>query len=88
MTNYLIYRLGSNGCNQPGVHRCPVGIVSAPSRQAAVDRFCAEGGEIFYANQRAEAVPESRASGDDWNSVLDADALATSHGEDAGVVLQ
>lgn len=66
-TKYLIYRHGSNRANQELCNKMAVAIVAATSRQEAC--LIARQSVIFYANQTAEAVPESKASATDWNFV-------------------
>lgn len=67
LTNYLVYRHGSNRANQELCSKMPVAIVAATSQQEACR--IARQNVVFYANQVAEAVPESKASATDWNFV-------------------
>lgn len=74
MTNYLIYRHGSNGANQSMCNKMPVAIVTAESKQAAKDAVALERPEItVYANQFLSAIPESTAPVGDWNAQLEYD---------------
>ncbi len=87
MTQYLIYRYGSNAANQPMCNKEAVAIVEAKSKAKATRRddsgLNPEGdivaaisdGVTVYANQSLEAVAESRASIRDWNYVLEQDAM-------------
>jgi hypothetical protein len=68
-TNYLIYRHGSNRANQELCNKLPVAIVAATSRQEACR--IARQSVIFYANQTAEAIPESKANATDWDFVCE-----------------
>ena len=62
MTTYLIYRQGSNAANQPMTFEaCPVYVVEAPNRAAAVEA-ARVAGVTQYANQTMEARPASRCS--------------------------
>lgn len=67
LTNYLIYRHGSNRANQELCSRMAVAIVAATSQQEACR--IARQNVVFYANQVAEAVPESKANATDWSFV-------------------
>ncbi len=67
MIRFLVYRNGANSLNQFGCNRRAVAIVTADSAQQA--RQIAEENLVFYANQTSEAVPESEADADDWNTV-------------------
>lgn len=68
-TEYVIYRHGSNGANQPMTQTMPVGIYSgtgataAERRQDACNKLLAE--QAIYANQWLEAVPAVRVSADE-----------------------
>lgn len=88
-TQYLIYRHGANAANQSLSERRPVAIVEAPSRAAATAtvRFDCARLDAYapsclalaqhvdcWANQRFSAVPRSKASRADWNSVAEQEA--------------
>ena len=67
LTNYLIYRHGSNSANQSGCNKLAIAIVEATSKGAAI-RQAAEDHTV-YANQFLSAVAESKANREDWNAV-------------------
>ena len=67
MSRFLVYRNGANSLNQFGCNRRAVAIVTANNPEQA--RKIAEENLVFYANQTSEAVPESEADVDDWNTV-------------------
>lgn len=69
LTNYLVYRHGSNAANQPLCSKVPVAIVAATSKSEAC-RIAIQN-VVFYANQVASAVPESKANTTDWNFVCE-----------------
>lgn len=73
-TKYLVYRQGSNAANQSLCNKMPVAIVAATSRQEACR--IARQSVIFYANQTAEAIPESKANATDWDFVCEVAALS------------
>lgn len=66
-TKYLVYRHGSNRANQELCDKMAVAIVAATSRQEACR--IAQENLTFYANQTAEAIPESKANATDWDFV-------------------
>jgi hypothetical protein len=61
--DYIVYRHGSNGANQPMTPRVIVGVFSAPNGPSA----CQQARErcVFYANQHSTCKPLSRASAAD-----------------------
>lgn len=67
MSKFLVYRNGSNAANQSGINRMAVAIVTADTPEQA--RQIAEENLVFYANQTSEAILESEADVDDWNTV-------------------
>jgi hypothetical protein len=78
VTDYLIYRHGSNSANQSLSDKEPVAIVEAPSRTAAIEtegdehvrRLALDPSVSVYANQWLEAVPKSKVRVTDWNYVV------------------
>lgn len=65
MTNYTIFRHGSNAANQHLCERSAVCQVEARNRDAAVEEALdleKEGRFTLYANQHLEALPTSRVS--------------------------
>lgn len=66
MPQYLVYRHGSNAANQHMTEKEPIAIVKAKDREESI---------AIWANQRLEAIPESRAKKADWNYVLEQDAI-------------
>ena len=79
---YLVYRHGSNAANQHLCNKMPVAIVAAVSREEACRTESPENPGVYdsawlaadssvscWANQRFSAIPRSRASVRDWNSV-------------------
>ena len=77
MTNYVIYRNGSNRANQSMVDRMPLCIETAPDRATA----CEQAAQRFtvYSNQYLTAKAESRASGADWNSAVENEAMESAN---------
>jgi hypothetical protein len=67
MTNYLIYRHGSNAANQPMTPVMALDIVEAKSQDEAKE-IAMSRNEVYH-NQYLSAVPESKAKVSDWNSV-------------------
>jgi hypothetical protein len=94
MTQYLVYRHGSNAANQPMRDRAPVAIVEARTRDDAtacaysVDdpriadhAYCILARHVsVWANQRLSAVPVSRAPKADVREVQETD-LANYYGK-------
>lgn len=68
-TRYLVYRHGSNAANQVLCKTMPVAIVTATSKEEACQ--ITKDNVTFYANQTAEAVPQSKASESDWKFVCE-----------------
>ena len=68
MTSYLIYRHGSNSANQSMCNTMAIAIVEAASKEAAIAIVAED--HTVYANQFLSAVPESKASREDWNAVV------------------
>lgn len=60
MTNYILFRHGSNAANQSMTQTAVVGSIMAKTRQDAREK----GAELVtvYSNQRIEARPASRCS--------------------------
>lgn len=73
MTDYVILRHGSNSANQSMTEVMPLTIIRARSRDAAKKAAW----ELFtvYNNQFLEAIPESRASKQDWDTAAQEDGL-------------
>ena len=71
-TQFLIYRHGSNRANQSLCERMPVGVISARTRQEALENFVTEYPDVsVYANQYLSAVREADASVTDWNALAE-----------------
>ena len=68
MTSYLIYRHGSNFANQSMCSKLAIAIVDATRKDAAIVQAAED--HTVYANQFLSAVPESKASREDWNAVV------------------
>lgn len=80
MTDYLIYRRGANAANQSGRDNAPVLIVNgADSADSAI--AIAKNHVDTYANQRLSAVARDNAPDEDWNELLERDAMASAYGE-------
>lgn len=81
--DFLIVRHGSNAANQGMCDRLPVAIVSAPTGKEA----CEKAAERIncYANQHLEWVAEKDVDADEWNAVLENDAIARENGEEGAV---
>jgi hypothetical protein len=73
MTQYLIYRHGSNAANQSMCGKLPIDIIEAASKGEAI-RIAGEN-HTCYANQFFSAVCESRAKHDDWCCVCEEKAM-------------
>jgi len=72
MTDYIIYRKGSNAANQPCEFGwVPVYSCEAISRTVAVE-IATWAGVTCYSNQRMEARPASRCSKTDLNNAFEA----------------
>lgn len=83
-TTYLVYRCGANAANQGMTERMPVAIVEATSQAEATATvrlsddhhapsvLALDHDVTCWANQRFVAVPGSRASVRDWNSLVEA----------------
>ena len=69
MTNYLIYRHGSNAANQSRKNVQAIAIIAAESKRHAIDIARLE--FTVYANQFLSAVAESRAKNSDWDEVVE-----------------
>ena len=73
MTSYLIVRHGSNASNQPMCPRAPICWVEAKNQEEAV-RIALED-VTCYANQRLEAIPQSRVTRADAREVAESEAI-------------
>jgi hypothetical protein len=72
VTDYLVYRHGSNAANQGMRDVAPLEIVSAESREKACEQMAAR--TTVYANQHLRAVPVSRARAGDVREVEEENA--------------
>ncbi|MBW7866546.1 MAG: hypothetical protein H3C30_19295 [Candidatus Hydrogenedentes bacterium] len=72
MSEYLIYRHGSNAANQHMCQTATVAIVEARNQEEA--KTLAAQKVTVYNNQHLEAVPRSRARTEDWNDQAMQDA--------------
>ena len=66
---YVVYRHGSNGANQPMTRTMPIGIYSGTGRTATERQLDAESKAVeehtIYNNQSLSSVPASRVSADE-----------------------
>lgn len=79
MTNYLIYRHGSNAANQSMTPVMAIAIVAATSLSAAL--AATRDQHTVYSNQQLTGVPQSKAKSRDWNEVCEQEALAAVYAE-------
>jgi hypothetical protein len=68
VTQYIIYRSGSNSANQPLCNLTVVCQVEAKSQTTAIKTAKKDYSISVYANQSLEAVPASRCSKSDCQS--------------------
>jgi len=73
MTNYLIYRHGSNAANQSLTNKLAIDIVEAHNQSEACEIAATR--NDCYVNQFFSAVCESRANKEDWNCVCEEQAI-------------
>lgn len=79
LTNYLIYRHGSNAANQSMTNKLPIAIIEETSKENAVAKALKE--HTCYANQFLSAVTESKANKTHWNTVAEEESILASDGE-------
>ncbi len=81
MAKYLIHRHGSNAANQPMQNVRAVAIVTADTREAAIEFAAGQCACECYRNQHLTAVPLSRSKRADREAVYERDAMAAGAGE-------
>lgn len=86
-TEYVIYRHGSNGANQPMTQTMPIGIydgagkTAAERRADAIEKAASE--QTIYNNQWLDAIPSARVGAEEkdnaWEHQLSAQPTEAFH---------
>lgn len=82
MTQYAIYRYGSNAANQHLCEKMIVAVVEAKNREAAVEKAKRETAITVYNNQQLSAVPMSRVPKAERIAAYEEEALRREHEAD------
>ena len=77
MTNYLIYRHGSNAANQSMTPVMPIAIIESKTLNAAIAKARDE--HTVYPNQFLTGVCESKAKSSDWNCICEQEAMEAAY---------
>lgn len=83
LTQYAVYRTGSNAANQPMTQEVFLALATAYTAEDACDKVrslckldaCRENHPTVYNNQRLWAKPASKVSKRDLQELLEADAM-------------